>query len=92
MYNGDYFLLCDAIIDIRHPPKKEVLKYKKMQKAYKVIYDLSVELSFGGHANPVLYLDKAAVLTAALLRVEDKFNPDRRTKWLKSYFASIPDK
>lgn len=84
-----YFLLCDAIIDIRHRPKKEILKYQKMKKAYKIVYDLSIELSFGGEANPVLYLDKAAILVAALLRAEDQFNPDQRTKWLEEYFVSI---
>ena len=84
-----YFLLCDAIIDIRHPPKKAILKFQKMKKAYKVIYDLSVELSFGGEANPVLYLDKAAILAAALSRIENKFTSHQRMKWLEKYFVSM---
>lgn len=85
-----YVLLCDAMFDIRHPPEKGILQYQKMERAYKLVYDLSVELTFGGQANPVLFLDKAAMLTAAAQRSEVEYNPDQRTKWLRAYFAMKP--
>lgn len=91
-----FFILCNAISDIRHPPKKEIMQYKKMEKAYAEVYELSVELSLGGEANPNTFIAQAAALYVLSQKSENMFpnngeetNPVPRTKWLVDYYNSI---
>ena len=85
-----FLVLCDAISDIRHPPKKEIMKYSKMAKAYGVAYKLSVRLSLGGDADLRFFLNEAAILKVASNKATTMFdNPDERTKWLLKYIFLV---
>ena len=81
-----FFLQCNAIEDIRHPPEKEVMVYSKMKKSYKEAYRLSADLTFGGEGHP-WYIKDAALLIVASRKAENiSKNPDIRKEWLINYY------
>ena len=82
-----FFLQCDAISDIRHPPEKETMMYSKMKKSYEEVYKLSVMSVYGCGYNYNSCVKNQAKLKAGQKHAyEINDNPDMRKKWLISYY------